>query len=201
MASAIDVDVFADIRARYFPMKNESSGLVAESCDDAAHFTEATSSIFRRIFTHEPAYAVPTDRRAAAERLLRVHQAVHHERFLISDGNGAVVGWMCGEMEDRSTFYLRSTGFLPEHRLRGAARFYPPFLAYLRDLGYERITSHHHPHNSAAIIMQLKMGFVIDGMTLDERHGPMVKLVLHVHDDRKREYLRRLRLTDAERSL
>jgi hypothetical protein len=195
MATAIDADVFADIRARYFPIKNESSGLVAEACDDAVQFNEVTASLYRRIFTHEPAYTVPVERRAAAERLRRVHEAVHHERLLVSDSDGTVVGWMCGEMEDRSTFYIRSTGFLPEHRIRGAVRFYPPFLEYLRDLGYERITSHHHPHNSPAIIMQLKMGFVVDGMTCDERHGPMVKLVLHVHEDRKREYRRRLRLT------
>ncbi|MDT5042731.1 MAG: hypothetical protein QOE51_3716 [Actinoplanes sp.] len=194
MATETGEDVFADIRARYFPMKNDSSGLIAEACADATHFNEVTSALYRRIFTHQPAYAVPAERREAADRLRRVHESVHRERFLISDSDGAVVGWMCGEMEDRSTFYIRSTGFLPEHRIRGAARFYPPFLDYLRDLGYERITSHHHPHNSPAIIMQLKMGFVIDGMTLDERHGPMVRLVSHVHEDRKREYLNRLGL-------
>ncbi|GAA1650427.1 GNAT family N-acetyltransferase [Actinoplanes couchii] len=184
----------AEIRDRHFPVKNESSGLIGEACDDPVRFNEATAALYRRVFNHEPAYAVPEQRRAAAGRLREVHEGIHHERFLISDADGAVVGWMCGEMEDRSTFYLRSTGFLPEHRIRGAARFYPLFLDYLRELGYERITSHHHPHNSPAIIMQLKMGFVIDGMTFDERYGPMVKLVLHIHEDRKQEYLRRFRL-------
>jgi RimJ/RimL family protein N-acetyltransferase len=185
---------FADIRSRYFPMKNESSGLIAEACSDAEAFHAETAPIYRRVFAHEPVFAVPPERRAAVDHLREIHEMAHHERFLIRDDQGSVVGWMCGEMEDRSTFYLRSTGFLPEHRHRGAARFYPPFLRYLGELGYERITSHHHPHNAPAIIMQLKMGFVIDGMTFDERQGPMVKLVLHVHEDRKQEYLRRFRL-------
>jgi hypothetical protein len=99
MATETGEDVFADIRARYFPMKNDSSGLIAEACADATHFNEVTSALYRRIFTHQPAYAVPAERRAAADRLRRVHDALHHERFLISDSDGAVVGWMCGEMD------------------------------------------------------------------------------------------------------
>jgi RimJ/RimL family protein N-acetyltransferase len=195
VTEATVADHFADVRDRYFPMSNESSGLVAEPCDDEAGFHAATAAIYRKVFTHEPVYAVPADRRPGERRLRQVHEAIHHERILIRDAEGDVVGWMCGEMEDRSTFYLRSTGFLPEYRVRGAARLYPRFLEYLRELGYERITSHHHPHNNAAIIPQLRIGFVIDGTTFDERYGPMVKLVLHLHEDRRQEFLRRFRLT------
>ncbi|MDT4991923.1 MAG: hypothetical protein QOH97_1815, partial [Actinoplanes sp.] len=35
MVTETGEDVFADIRARYFPMKNDSSGLIAEACADA----------------------------------------------------------------------------------------------------------------------------------------------------------------------
>jgi RimJ/RimL family protein N-acetyltransferase len=195
MTTPSGTEFITEIRSRYFPMKNESSGLVAEAGIDAEAFHAETAPLYRRVFTHQPTFTVPPERQAAEARLRGIHEMGHHERVLVRDEQGSVVGWMCGEMEDRSTFYLRSTGFLPEHRHRGAARLYPSFLRYLGDLGYERITSHHHPHNTPVIIMQLKMGFVVDGTTFDERHGPMVKLVLHLHEDRKQEYLRRFRLT------
>ncbi len=53
-------------------------------------------------------------------------------------------------------------------------------------MGYERLTTSHHPNNRAALIADLKAGFNIVGLELHESHGPVVKMACSLHADRRR---------------
>lgn len=136
-------------------------------------------------------YFQPPAARKSIIDQLRINYAttVHHEFLIFKDHTGKDVGWFVGEAEDDTTFYLRNGGGVPEVRgLGGMKLFLPKFLLYLRDIGYERVTSEHHPNNVAVCIAMLKSGFVIQGMTLDERSGPLIKMVCYLQDDRKRGF-------------
>lgn len=111
------------------------------------------------------------------------------------DENDEVQGFFSGQQEDPITFNIGRVGMMPEYRKRGATRFYVQFIDYLRELGYERATSHHHPHNTEPIIIQLRLGFFIEGIQLDESLGPRVKLVLQLHEDRRKQAIERFRLS------
>lgn len=135
--------------------------------------------------------------RKPTEALLYQHycSTVHHEFIAFKDEAGSAIGWFIGEAEDYTTFYLRNGGGVPERRGQGLLRlFLPAFLSYLRDIGYERVTSQHHPNNPAVLIAMLKSGFLIEGMNLDERSGPLIKTVGYLQEDRRQGYQTTLRL-------
>ncbi|MFJ6895194.1 GNAT family N-acetyltransferase [Streptomyces hokutonensis] len=103
-------------------------------------------------------------------------------------------------MEDPDAFYLGLSGLLPEYRAQGlAATGMPRLFKYLHTLGYERMTSQHHPHNLAAMILQLKCGFSFEGINLDERWRPMVKRVFFGENHRA-EFQRRFGFEQAPKT-
>jgi RimJ/RimL family protein N-acetyltransferase len=80
---------------------------------------------------------------------------------------------------------MRNTGILPEFQNQGVYKsFLKIFLVFLKEVGFERVTSQHHPHNSRVLATKLRAGFVVQGFEVDERWGPLVKLVYHCHQDR-----------------
>jgi len=188
-------DDFTDIRAKYFPGGMTGLGLKIQSCADAEEFNRTIAPNFETVFPHEPGLPVPADRQPAVAGLKSIYRRMHQERFLLRDENDAVQGWFGGQQEDPITFNIGRVGMMPAYRKRGAARFYLQFIDYIRELGYERLTSHHHPHNTEPIIIQLKLGFFVEGMMLDESLGPRVKLVLQLHEDRRRQAIERFRLS------
>ncbi|GAA0242166.1 hypothetical protein [Cryptosporangium japonicum] len=106
------------------------------------------------------------------------------------------VAWIRGQMSDPVTFYLQTGGVRPgNRRARWMKPTYLHLLAYLERLGYERVTSRHEPDNAAILILQLRLGFVVDGVVLDERFGPLVSMVKHLHPDQRDEYRQRFRLS------
>jgi ribosomal protein S18 acetylase RimI-like enzyme len=177
-----------DIRRRFFPIRLPGAGSGVGRCVDEATFLEGVEHIYTSVFPDRDAYPY----RPKSEELLAVYRRTHQERFLIEDAEGKVVGWVKGAMADPDTFYLGTSGMLPEYRAqRITALCYAKVLEYLQVIGYERVTSEHHPSSRAAIIWQLKHGFSIEGMNLDERWGPMVKMVRFFDKDRQAEFDRR----------
>lgn len=188
-------------RKAFFPLSLQEIGTEVTVCTDAAHFAAKVGRIYDRVFPgSERSFAVPQARREAVDRLRGLREGTHREYLLLRDSQGSVVGWLTGEMEDPETFYVRTAGIVPEHRHAGVPQLFSPhFLRYLKALGYERVTSQHHPNNRAIIILQLRAGFNIEGYNVDERWGPQVKMVRYLHDDRETEFHRRLRLPQYDR--
>jgi len=94
-------------------------------------------------------------------------------------------------MEDEETFFIDTIGLVPAFRgqdIYGA--FLTQFIAYLRAMGYERLTSSHGPNVRAALIAELKVGFDIVGIELNESHGVLVKTAYHLHEDRRQAFER-----------
>jgi len=120
------------------------------------------------------------------------YNLLHSEYILFFNKANIPIGWMFGETEAQITFYMRNTGFLKEYQNKGIyTAFLKVFLEYLRNIGYEKVTSHHLGTNRAVLIPKLKLGFDICGLELHEVFGANVKLSYIFHDDRKGVYHRK----------
>jgi RimJ/RimL family protein N-acetyltransferase len=99
------------------------------------------------------------------------------------------VGWSTGETMDFMTYYMRNTGIFPEHQNRGLySIFLQTLTKYLEEIGYERLSSQHSPDNSKMLITKLRAGFMVTGMDLDERWGPLVRLTKLLKNDRSKVF-------------
>ncbi len=95
-------------------------------------------------------------------------------------------------MEDVETFFIDTVGLIPAFRNRGIyTAFLKQIIAYLGAMGYERLTTSHHPNNRAILIVELKAGFNIVGIELHESCGAGIKVAYIFHDDR-REWFRQI---------
>ena len=111
------------------------------------------------------------------------------------DSTGLPIGWIISEQHDFETFYLRNSGFIPKFRRKGLySKAHSAIVIYLKKLGFERIVSDHIPNNKPMLVLKLNAGYVINNMTIDDRFGPMVRVVKFLFEDRLREYEKRLRL-------
>ncbi len=110
------------------------------------------------------------------------------------------MGWFWGYMEYADTFTIDTFGLIPAYRGRGIySAFIRVLLAYLTAVGYERVTLFTHPNNRAMLIANLKAGFSIAGMEINESTGALVKLVYHLHDDRCADFSQAFRLQPEDR--
>jgi hypothetical protein len=83
------------------------------------------------------------------------------------------------------------SGILPNYRRRRLySQFLEALIPYLTALGLERITSNHMGNNRPVLIAKLKAGFIITGVTLDERHGMLVWLAKFLVPNRERGFER-----------
>lgn len=121
--------------------------------------------------------------------LIKNYQDFHSEKILIYNENHLPIGWLCGGSNDSHTFYMRNTGIINSYQGRKIyTQLLNYFLDYIKNLGYERVTSQHLGTNKGVLIPKLKYGFEICGLELHENYGAMIKLVYHFHIDRKRLY-------------
>jgi RimJ/RimL family protein N-acetyltransferase len=174
------------IRAQFFPM-SLSAGIIGQSVDRATVATEIqalNAQIFR---AHElRLFHVPPDRQAGVQRLQQSFTRSHPECVVFYTDTGLPVGWFYSYREDAATTFIDTIGFLPAYRGRGLySVFLPKYLAYAGALGYERVTTTHHPNNRAIMIAELKVGFDIVGLELHESHGPLIKMAYFMHADRR----------------
>ncbi|MCI0556121.1 MAG: hypothetical protein L0287_34705 [Anaerolineae bacterium] len=58
-------------------------------------------------------------------------------------------------------------------------------MAYATALGFERVTTSHHPNNRAIMIAGLRVRFDIVGLELHESHGPLIKMAYCMPADRR----------------
>ncbi len=174
-------------RNKYFPIKfkNKYQIVISNKEDVYKICTELFSQVFG-IGKSSVRYRLPENRRKHVNALLADYLKAHHEWFLFLDKKGKPVGWFMGEAENAVTFYMRNTGILPKHQNKGLyTKFLKNFEKYLKEIGYERITSQHDVTNKKILISKMNAGFIICNLELTEMFGAMVKLVKILHKDRR----------------
>jgi GNAT superfamily N-acetyltransferase len=180
-------ELATQLRPDYFPLKIKTS-VTCEiaSKEEANSFIKKNyQNVFKR--TGRSYFQMPPESREfkRAKPCFEEYKKIHGEHFLFKK-NGRPIGWCYGEMEDFETFYMRNTGILPNYQSSGIySAFLPHFLKYLKALGYQRVSSQHHPDNQKVLNGKLKQGFVIVGTENHERWGQLVKMVRFL--DRKRD--------------
>ena len=196
--------VIDEVRKKHFPLKLENgiTGEIAPLHEGLAVATRLWGDVFgpsnegRGLF-HTPSERQPTEQ----QMLMHYASTIHSECIIARDKDGREIGWFVGEAEDNMTFYLRNGGLLPEARRQGLLQYFlPKFLAYLTEVGYERVTSEHYSNNSAVLIAMLKNGFYISGLNLDERSGALIKLVRLLQKDRREGFESAFRLPSFDPS-
>lgn len=128
-------------------------------------------------------------RRDQVKPMSRLYDRVHRESFVFYSAKDEPIGWHIGDAEDMLTYYLRQTAIRPHAQAKGLYTAFCIRLSnYLADIGYERLTSCHQVTNRKMLIRKLKDGFVIAGLEITERWGPMVKLVKLLPEDRREAF-------------
>lgn len=182
--------MFEEERGRHFPAELVSGVTVRPV--DAGTLEAVLDGLADRVFTSLPElgnYEQPEQRRGNGHRLHEIHAGTHRERFVFYAEGGQPVGWHEGFMVEPETFFMMYSGVLPSYQRGGVyTTFLRALLPYLRDLGYERVTSNHTANNRAVLIAKLKAGFHITGTFLDERFGAQVSLSYYFHEDRRRGF-------------
>ncbi len=180
-----------EVRKRHFPrlLKSGFSVEIATREVTRAFMDDHFQDVFG-VSPTQMGYHPPIERADKIRALNKNYQLLHHEHFLFKDENGRPVGWFTGEAEDTITFYNRNAGVLPEVRNQAiATEFLGHFIDYLRELGYERVTSQHKVTNKKVLLALLKRDFIITSLEATERWGIMVKLTRFLHEDRLQAFI------------
>jgi len=181
--------MYDDIRKQFFPMRLPY-GVKAHSMDRKSA-QEEIERFNHRIFApgskeETGAYRPPKTRGERVARLWEKHIDTHPEWVVFFEDGSAPIGWFYGYMEDEETFFIDTIGIVPEFRAKGIYQaFLRQLIAYLKAAGYERLTSTHHPNNRAVLIAELKVGFNIVGLEINESAGPILKVAHFLHEDRR----------------
>ena len=103
--------------------------------------------------------------------------------------NGEFAGWHIGNQTSEDTYDMRNSAVLVDfRRLRIYERLLQSTLEVVTAAGFQRITSDHHPSNTAVLIAKLKAGFWISGVHVDDRFGTLVDLVWYPHHVRREAF-------------
>jgi len=182
--------MFEELRNRYFPQ--ELIPDITARPVDAQTFYAAAGALSGKIFesqTELGLYRPPQDRYQRGKALRQSFQCVHKEHILLTNRDDEPIGFSTGAMRDPDTFFMEWTGILPDYQRQGIyTTFLHHLLLYLRELGYERVTSNHMGTNRPVLIAKLKAGFNVTGATLDERYGMLVWLAYFLHADRQKGF-------------
>jgi len=175
-----------DIRAQIFPMSLPAGviGQWVERATVAGEIQELNQQIFPRAELR--LFEVPAERQPNSYRLRESYAPSHPEYIVFYDAMHVPVGWFYSYREDATSTFIDTVGFLPAYRGRGLySAFLPKYMAYVAALGIERLTTSHHPNNRAIMIAELKVGFDMVGLELNESFGPLIKMAYFIHADRR----------------
>jgi hypothetical protein len=191
----MDPETMDDVRREFFPWSPDSADVVIRTAAPAERRGLWSTLDSKVLPGYEPLVGRSLERQASNPHVPERVRGWHTEYFVALDGERPIA-WIRGQMKDPATFYLQTGGVAHgNRRARWAKPAYLHVLAYLEQLGYERVNSWHEPNNNAILIFQLRLGFVIEGVVLDERFGPLVSMVKHLHTDQSDEYRQRFRLS------
>lgn len=85
-----------------------------------------------------------------------------------------------------------NTALYKQYRNNGVYQaFLKEIILFLKEKGYQLISSKHHASNNAVLVPKLKTGFYIKALEIDINFGTMVRLVFFVNDRAKNIYFYR----------
>ncbi|MBK8902136.1 MAG: GNAT family N-acetyltransferase [Anaerolineaceae bacterium] len=172
------------LREAHFPGKLDDE--VTVTAVSRQTFYEVTNQLYQHIFTplgELGLYQDPTPQNSLAKTLAG---QIHAEYFVFYTTANEPVGFSMGKVVNGQTFFMEWSGILPAYQRRGLySRFLDVLIPYLQALGIDRVTSNHMGNNRPVLIAKLKAGFIITGMTLDERHGMLVWLARFLSPERQ----------------
>ncbi|MEM7034985.1 MAG: GNAT family N-acetyltransferase [Chloroflexota bacterium] len=169
-----------EVRQQFFPFTPIST--ITVRAVDSAIVYEVTGKIADQVFTPSPELGLMPFR--PAPQLLRDTLKRHSEQFVFYNDHDEPIGWTIGEQREADIFLMLWTGILPAYQNQGIySAFLRHFLDYLKTLGYVRVTSNHMVNNRAVLVAKLKAGFIVTGMSLDERLGAVLWLTHYLEAD------------------
>lgn len=178
---------FTSQKAKHFPMALPN-GIIGKNVTLQAYF-DVEDALEPLIFPENDRtarwFSLPSERRDEHKQaLFALQRQGHLDAVVFYDGDEAI-GWSAGRMTGAMEFMMDVTGIHPDYQSKGIyTTFLKKYLAYLRDIGYERVISYHSPTNRAVLIAKLKAGFYIAGTEFREHAGASVKLAYLLHQDR-----------------
>ena len=177
------------IRSDYFPAALTTHVTVNSVADST--FYEVTGQISSQIFTSFTSlglyWPAKTEKRLSNE----LAGQIPYEYFVFYNEKDEPVGFSSGCLRDAHTFFMEWSGILPAYQRQGLySGFLARLLAYLKALGVERVTSNLMGTNRPVLIAKLKAGFVVTGVTLDERFGMQVWLTRFLAEERQQGFVR-----------
>ncbi len=189
-----------DLKNQHFPM-NLPFDVIGHLYDQETaeeHIQKISNQIFPPGFKQKLGlFETPKKRQSKQESLRKKHSKSSPEWIIFIGKNNQTVGWFYGYMEDEETFFIDTIGLIPEYRQAGIyTAFLKELVKYLKAKGYERVTTSHLPNNRAALIADLKNGFNIIGMELNESHGASVKMACSLYEDRRKAFEKVFRLDE-----
>lgn len=177
------------IRSAHFPATLAED--VTVTAVSRQTFYKITAQLYGDIFTPLTdlgLYQEPTPSNTQAKELA---EQIHAEYFVFYSKVKEPIGFSMGKVVNGQTFFMEWSGILPAYQRRGLySHFLEALIPYLRALGIERVTSNHMGTNRPVLIAKLKAGFIITGVTLDERHGMLVWLARFLEPNRERGFER-----------
>ena len=177
------------IRSIHFPAKLDEEVTVAAVSRPT--FYDVTGQLTSHIFTPLTDLGLYQAPKPSGDLARELAQQTHYEYFVFNNEAGEPVGFSAGKLTDGQTFFMEWSGILPAYQRRGLySRFLDSLIPYLQALGIERVTSNHMGTNRPVLIAKLKAGFIITGVTLDERHGMLVWLARFLEPARQQGFER-----------
>lgn len=177
-------------RAKFFPLLLDNGlSIVSVPAEEAIYFMNQN---FDRVFPPSKKFGVNIkEGTKESQGLLSTraeYRKLHHEFFLFKKGK-KTVGWSIGALEDFETFYMRNTGILPEFQNKKIyAQFLKQMCLYLKEIGYQRITSQHHGDNGKIIQLKSRQGFMIVGTEIHDRWGSLTKMAKFLNSKREENF-------------
>ncbi len=147
---------------------------------DEGEFRNQTSNLINKIFSDT--HTLVNSELYSAEQLQQ--SEVNRARFdkleslyclLMLDEE--CIGWHFGFQYGPLSYYMCNSAIVPEHQRNGYYTFLAQqVMSEAHRRGYLKITSRHHPTNTAVLIAKLKLGFIVSGMQLSANFGTLLEL-------------------------
>ncbi len=176
----------------------------AELAENAL-FKQELDAIFHRVFPDWNSFEVPALPKETASQREALRKNFNEMPLRLTilirrKTTGEVVGWVSGEQLDWETFYLRNSGLVPEARRQGIyTALHNGLMEQLSSLGFVRVVSDHQPNSRAILLLKIRLGYCIQSMGLDERFGPLVRLVYFLNAERREYFESRYGLEKTEK--
>lgn len=170
----------------FMPLQFDDVTAEVATFDEAQPFVEEHyGTIFGALDQRIPFFAEPM---SEAKRRFGAEMDVFLFRHL-----GRSIGVLMSHPSDWSTYYMRTSAFLPDYRRsRLASRFMDLFWAPLAAAGIARVECDASPANIPVNKLFLSQGFVVTSVQASDRWGTLLRYTKFLNEDAERAFAGRL---------